>query len=93
MKKYISSEIETELATLKEWLFDGTYLCKEYKFKNFVEAFGFMTQVALISESIGHHPGWSNVYNRVTIKLNTHDADAITDKDFLLANRIDGIMQ
>jgi 4a-hydroxytetrahydrobiopterin dehydratase len=70
---------------------DGkSYLIKEFKFKNFTSAFAFMTQVAFIAEKSNHHPNWSNVYNRVTIKLNTHDkGDVITEKDTDLAAAID----
>ena len=60
------------------------------EFKNFVEAFGFMTQVAIQAEVLNHHPEWSNVWNRVSIKLTTHDAgNTITDKDRELAQKIE----
>lgn len=65
-------------------------LVKEFKFKNFVEAWGFMSSVALLAEKMDHHPDWSNVYNRVSIRLSTHDAgNKITDKDRKLAADID----
>ena len=57
-------------------------------FADFVEAFGFMTRVALLAETANHHPEWSNVYNRVEIDLTTHDAGGITERDFKLAQRI-----
>lgn len=63
---------------------------RSFVFKNFVEAFGFMTQVALLAEKANHHPWWSNVYNKVTIRLNTHDAGGmVTDLDRNLAQMID----
>lgn len=65
-------------------------LVKEFSFKNFVEAWGFMSGVALLAEKMDHHPDWSNVYNRVSIRLSTHDAgNKITDKDRKLAADID----
>jgi 4a-hydroxytetrahydrobiopterin dehydratase len=64
-------------------------LTKTFQFKNFIEAWGFMSQVAIIAEKQNHHPNWSNVYNQVTIHLNTHDAgDVVTDKDCKLAEAI-----
>ena len=70
---------------------DGkSYLVKEFNFKNFIEAFSFMTKVALLSEKANHHPNWNNVYNKVIIKLNTHDAgDTVTAKDIELSEKID----
>ena len=74
------------------WIEKDNSLQKTFEFKNFNEAFGFMTRVALIAEKMDHHPYWSNVYNRVEIKLNTHTAgDTVTDKDRKLAETIDKI--
>ena len=67
-------------------------LVAELEFKNFVDAFAFMTDVAALAERHAHHPEWSNVYNRVTIRLTTHDAgNQITDKDRQLAKAIEGL--
>lgn len=67
-------------------------LVAELEFKNFVDAFAFMTEVAVLAEEHNHHPEWSNVYNRVTIRLTTHDADnQVTDKDRKLADAIEGL--
>jgi 4a-hydroxytetrahydrobiopterin dehydratase len=74
-----------------EWRIAGGKLHREMKFKDFVHAFGFMTSVALVAESMNHHPEWSNVWNRVTIDLATHDAGGITRLDFDLAARIDAL--
>ncbi|UXP34135.1 4a-hydroxytetrahydrobiopterin dehydratase [Reichenbachiella agarivorans] len=72
------------------WTEENNKLVKTFKFKNFIEAFGFMTKVAIVAEKMDHHPEWSNVYNKVVIQLCTHDAgDIITDKDKALAQAID----
>lgn len=89
MKKYTQTEILSKLEQLSGWGFDGVFIFKNFVFKDFSEAFGFIGRIALISETIGHHPDWSGVYNRVTIKLNTHDVDGITDKDFDFAERVE----
>lgn len=74
------------------WKEENNRLTKTYRFSNFVEAFGFMTKVALLAEKHNHHPYWTNVYNTVTIELNTHDAgDVVTNKDHALAKDIDSI--
>jgi len=65
-----------------------------FEFKDFVQAWGFMTQVAILAEKQDHHPNWSNVYNRVNIMLNTHDAgDIVTEKDHQLAQSIEALYQ
>jgi len=64
-------------------------ITKTYKFASFVEAFGFMTRVALVAEKMDHHPEWSNVYSRVTVTLTTHSAGGLSDLDMALAARID----
>jgi 4a-hydroxytetrahydrobiopterin dehydratase len=72
------------------WKEENNSLTRSFQFKNFVEAFGFMSRVALIAEKMNHHPNWSNVYNKVDIALNTHDAgNVVTDKDRKLAAEID----
>jgi len=91
-KKLSMADIETRLQDLPGWSLDDGKLYREFKFKNFVEAFGFMSRVALLAESLDHHPDWSNVYNRVTIHLTTHDAGGITERDFTLAARINGLL-
>lgn len=64
-------------------------LQRTFTFRNFREAFGFMTEVALVAEGTNHHPEWGNVYNRITVQLTTHDAGGITQKDFDLAHQMD----
>ena len=75
------------------WKEENNQLKRAFEFANFVEAFGFMSQVALIAEKMEHHPNWSNVYNRVEISLCTHDAgNTVTDKDRDLAVAIDKLL-
>ena len=75
------------------WQEKNNSLYKKFDFKDFSEAFAFMTRVALAAEKMDHHPTWTNVYNKVEIWLNTHDAgDTVTEKDRKLANKIDGLV-
>jgi 4a-hydroxytetrahydrobiopterin dehydratase len=72
------------------WLEENNRLKKVFKFKDFKEAFAFMTKVALVAEKMDHHPTWTNTWNTVSIELSTHDAgNTVTDKDRKLANEID----
>ena len=72
------------------WKEENNQLIRQFEFADFSAAFAFMTRVALLAEQHGHHPWWSNVYNRVEIRLSTHDAgDVVTDKDRKLADAID----
>jgi 4a-hydroxytetrahydrobiopterin dehydratase len=75
------------------WKEENNTLTQTFKFKNFIEAFGFMTKVALVAEKMSHHPEWKNVYNKVEITLTTHDkGNTITEKDRTLAKAIDEII-
>lgn len=75
------------------WKEEDNKLKKVFEFKDFNEAFGFMARVALIAEKMNHHPFWTNVYNKVTIELSTHDAgDIVTDKDRKLSKAIDELV-
>lgn len=75
------------------WTEADNKLERIFEFKDFVEAFGFMSQVAIIAEKMDHHPNWSNVYNSVTIQLTTHDAgNTVTEKDRALAAAIDRLI-
>ena len=75
------------------WQEEDNKLKRTFEFKNFNEAFGFMTRVALIAEKMDHHPWWSNVYNKVSIELNTHDAgNTVTNRDRKLAEAIDKLV-
>lgn len=74
---------------MSQWSEEDNFLVQEFTFADFQEAFAFMTRVAFIAESLDHHPNWENVYNRVTIRLQTHDAGCIvTDKDRDFAERV-----
>ena len=77
---------------LPEWSVQTDRLSRDLRFRDFVEAFGFMTQVALLAESRNHHPNWSNVYNRVSIELTTHDLGGISDLDGELASAINALL-
>jgi len=77
--------------SLKGWTFDNNTIRREFRFRNFVEAFSFMTAVGMEAEKIDHHPDWSNTFNRVTITLSTHSAGGVTNKDFDLAGKIDAV--
>ncbi len=74
------------------WQETNNQLKRSFKFKNFIDAFAFMTKVAFVAEKLNHHPNWSNVYNQVDIVLTTHDAGStVTEKDWQLAKKIDQI--
>jgi len=85
--------INAALAELPGWSIENGKLHRQFQFKSFVEAFGFMSSVALVAESMGHHPEWFNVYNRVIVDLTTHDAGGITDLDLTLARRMNELAQ
>ncbi len=78
MKKFSAADLNDVLAALPGWTVANEKLHKEYKFADFIHAFGFMATSALAIEKMNHHPEWFNVYNRVTVDLTTHDAGGIT---------------
>lgn len=86
------ADVEARLASLPDWGIDQNKLFRHFVFSNFVDAWGFMSQVALLAETMNHHPEWTNVYNRVEIYLTTHDADGISERDFSLASQIDSLL-
>lgn len=83
--------IRDELETLGGWTHEDDKLHKTYEFDDFVSAFGFLAKVALHAERANHHPEITNVYNRVTIDLTTHDVGGISDRDVQMARTIDGL--
>jgi 4a-hydroxytetrahydrobiopterin dehydratase len=87
------AELKQALEELNGWSIEAGKLHRQYQFPSFVEAFGFMSSLALVAESMGHHPEWFNVYNRVTIDLTTHDAGGITAKDVELARKANQLAQ
>ena len=84
-------ERENLRATLTQWQVGEDRLTRRWQFSDFSEAFAFMTRVALLAEAKQHHPNWSNVYNRVTIELTTHDLKGLSDMDAELAQAIDDL--
>lgn len=89
MKVYNETTAPSVLSELKEWTFSNNGIEKKFEFKNFNQALGFIVQVGLLAESKNHHPELFNVYNKVNIRLSTHDAKGVTDKDFDLAKAIE----
>jgi 4a-hydroxytetrahydrobiopterin dehydratase len=94
VEKLNDAQREDALRGLGGWAYDaaGGAITRAFKFKDFSEAFAFMSRVALAAEKAGHHPDWSNSYNSVTIALSTHDAGGLTDKDIALAQAIDKLL-
>ena len=90
-RKLSETEIGKQLSELVGWRIENGKLRKTIEFSTFVQAFGFMTQVAIEAEKMNHHPEWHNVYNKVTIDLVTHDIGGISNYDFRLARTIDAI--
>jgi 4a-hydroxytetrahydrobiopterin dehydratase len=89
--KLSDKEIQTALEGLPEWSVLNGKLHREYRFPDFVHAFGFMATAAVAIEAMGHHPEWFNVWDRVTVDLATHDAGGITTKDVTLAWKLEAI--
>ncbi len=77
------------VSELDGWTGGDDFISKVFTFIDFAQAFGFMSEIAIIAQSMNHHPQWYNVYNRVDITLTTHDAGGVTDKDVKLAKRMD----
>ena len=88
--KLTEAEIHSALNELKDWSLAQGKLHREYKFADFVHAFGFMATSAIAIEKMNHHPEWFNVYNKVIVDLSTHDAGGVTAKDVELAKLLDG---
>ncbi len=91
--KLNDSEIESALAELPGWTLAEGKLHREYRFADFIHAFGFMATAAIAIEACGHHPEWFNVYNQVRIDLTTHDAGGITTSDTEMAGKLEAIAQ
>ncbi len=93
MAKLTAEEREAALKELADWSWDAEQdaIRCSFKFKDFSEAFAFMTRVALAAEQADHHPDWSNSWNKVDIALSTHSAGGVTGNDVALAKKIDGL--
>jgi len=89
--KLTDVEVEDGLRNLPGWSLSAGKLHREYKFADFIHAFGFMATAAMAIEKKNHHPEWFNVYNKVIVDLNTHDAGGITAKDFELGKLLEGL--
>lgn len=90
--KLTDLEIKEKLNATAGWAVLDQKLHRDFQFNDFTEAFAFMSRVALFAEKMDHHPEWSNVYNKVSIDLSTHDAGGITELDFILATTINSIL-
>ena len=94
MTKLNKQEIQARISKVdSEWILKGKFIHRDFIFKDFIQAFSFMTSVALIAEKSDHHPNWKNAYNKVNVALSTHNADGLTDKDFELAREIDQVLK
>lgn len=89
--KLSDGEVEALLKKVPQWRLLGGCLHREFQFKDFVRAFGFMSSVALLAEKRDHHPDWSNAYGKVVIDLTSHDVGGLSQRDFDLAAAIDAI--
>lgn len=89
METYDEKTAQSALAQLENWSFNNDGIEKKFQFKNFNQALAFIVRVGLLAESRNHHPELFNVYNKVNIRLSTHDANGVTDKDFDLAKAIE----
>ncbi len=85
------ADIQAVLGSLPGWSYVGGKLHREYQFKDFVRAFGFMTEAALVAEGMNHHPEWFNVYRTVRVDLATHDAGGVTSRDVELARTMENL--
>jgi len=90
--RYTDTEIQENLKDISTWQLIDHSIAKDFTFKNFSAAFAFLTQIAMAAEKLNHHPEIKNVYNKVSIKLNTHDVGGLTELDFKLANQIDKLL-
>ena len=81
--------INSALQSLPNWTYQDGFIGRDFRFKDFNEAFAFLTRIAMLSEKMNHHANWSGVYNQVSIRLQTHDAGGITEKDLAMARSLD----
>lgn len=95
MIPYETHEVSKALEDLKGWSYNDSEksIQKKYAFKDFNQAFGFMSRIAMYAESKNHHPEWFNVYNKIDVTLSTHDASGVTEKDIDMARFMDQVAQ
>jgi 4a-hydroxytetrahydrobiopterin dehydratase len=93
MKTYSETSAKQKLEGLSNWSLKDNAISKTFVFANFSQAFAFMVQVGMLAEKMNHHPDWTNVYNKVFIRLTTHDEGGLTDKDFALAMEIEKLLK
>ena len=95
MKPYLlqNEELKELIVKIPGWEITSNQIEREFNFTNFIDAFSFMTKIALICEKHNHHPNWENVYSRVLIKLSTHDLGGITNLDQTIASEINDIAE
>jgi 4a-hydroxytetrahydrobiopterin dehydratase len=93
MTKLTDEDVKERLKSLAGWTLANGKLHREYKFADFVEAFGWMAQAALLAEKQDHHPEWFNVWNKVVVDLTTHDAGGISERDFKLAAHMEKLAE
>ena len=86
-------QLQSFLSEQSHWILQNGKLHREYSFLDFIEAFGFMTQVALLAERHNHHPEWLNNYNNVSVDLVTHEQGGITELDFLMAQNMEDVFE
>lgn len=91
--KLSEQDVVSGLASLAGWSLDDGKLNRDFKFTNFIAAFGFMTKAAIEAEKMNHHPEWFNVYNKVTVHLTTHSAGGISELDFELARKMNQLAE
>ena len=92
MKALEAEEIKNKLAALPGWRQEGNCITKDFAFANFSENFAFMTRVAMLAEALNHHPDWSGGYKNLRIRLSTHDAGGVSDKDFVFAEKVEEML-
>ncbi len=95
MKPYLlqKEELKELIAKIPGWVINDKNIEREFNFSNFIEAFSFMTKIALICEKYNHHPDWENIYSKVIIKLTSHDLGGISNLDQTLASEINNIFK
>lgn len=87
-----NEELKNKLASFPEWKYENNSIVRELTFKNFSENFAFMTRVAMLAETLNHHPDWCGGYKNLTIRLSTHDAGGVSEKDFEFAEKVEKLI-